>query len=291
MDNERALTLEEKRTHEILHRLDIEMVSCQSEIAYQVQNILQRGHQILSDFHPNISKEIEENRIHKQNSEHSLTSDLKLEIKDLQITRTFDTNEKSNSSCILYISFLGEYFQTELNRKRANYFSTQLTAYHIQQKIHRMTRELNEIEHELTLNLKTIDERNNQLIQLYLHKQNIEYQSIKDQIDHEQKLSFELKQRNNELNDHLSDHLTLWKTHQHHESELNTKNKVLLEKIHQTQEQIRIEKILQHELSQTFSKLKKNLKQKQNLLSKHQCQQNHLKVNFPPSPPNLIKIS
>ncbi len=115
MANERALLLEEKRTHEILHRLDIEMVSGQSEIAYQVQNILQRGHQVLSDLHlkykrkTNNSKEIEENRIHKQKSEHSLTSDfntissstsrqltttidnLKLEIKNLQITRTCDT--------------------------------------------------------------------------------------------------------------------------------------------------------------------------------------------------------
>lgn len=112
--NERALTLEEKRTHEILHRLDIEMVSRQSEITYQVQNILQRGHQVLTDFHlkykrkKNIAKEIDEDRIHKQKSEHSFISDLnttsrqqlthtianlELQIKNLQITRTCDTNK------------------------------------------------------------------------------------------------------------------------------------------------------------------------------------------------------
>jgi hypothetical protein len=122
ISNKRALILEEKRTHEILHRLDIDMVSRQSEIAYQVQNILQRGHQVLSDFHlkykrkKNTTNEIDENRIHKQKSEYSFISDLnttssstslqqlthtidhlKLQIKNLQITRTCDTNNNSNS--------------------------------------------------------------------------------------------------------------------------------------------------------------------------------------------------
>jgi hypothetical protein len=141
-----------------------------------------------------------------------------------------------------------------------------------------MTEEFNEIQHELILNLKTIDERNDQLNQLHRHKQNIEYQLIKKQIEHEQKYSFELKQQNNELNQYLSDHLVLWQTNKKHELELNTKIKDLLEKIRLKQEQIQIEKQLKHECSQILIKLKKVLKQKQNLLSKHRHQQNHFKV-------------
>jgi archaellum component FlaC len=121
MTNEQALIVEEKRTHEILHRLDIEMVSHQSEIAYQVRHILQRGHQVLADLHikydrkKNSLREIKqhiddlENRIQKQKSEHSFITDftsvpsstslnqitetiddLKLHIKNLQMTRTYD---------------------------------------------------------------------------------------------------------------------------------------------------------------------------------------------------------
>lgn len=148
-----------------------------------------------------------------------------------------------------------------------------------------MTGEFNEIQHELILNLKTIDKRNDQLNQLNIHKQNIEYQLIKKQIDHEEKLSFELKQENKELNQHLSDHLILWKTNKEHESELNMKNKDLLEKIHLKQEQIQIEKQLKHEFSQILTKLKKTLKQKQKLLSKHRHQQTDLKVKSSSNPP------
>ncbi len=117
MTNEQALTLEEKRTHEILHRLEIEMASRRSETAYQIRNILQRGHQVLADLHIKYNRkkdnlrEIEqnidnlENKIQKQKSEHSLITvssstslyqitetidDLKLQIKNLQITRTYD---------------------------------------------------------------------------------------------------------------------------------------------------------------------------------------------------------
>jgi hypothetical protein len=50
MINERVLRLEEKRTCEILERLDIEMNSRQSEVTYQVHNIIERGHQVLADI-------------------------------------------------------------------------------------------------------------------------------------------------------------------------------------------------------------------------------------------------
>lgn len=51
VSNEQALLLEEKRLREILQRLNIEIDSRQSEMDYQVRNILQRGEQILSDIH------------------------------------------------------------------------------------------------------------------------------------------------------------------------------------------------------------------------------------------------
>jgi len=121
MTNERALIVEEKRTHEILHRLDIEIASRRSEIAYQIRNILQREHQVLSDLHmkynrkKNNLKEIEqnindlENKIQKQKSDRSFITisntissstslyqitetidDLKSQIKNLHMTRTYD---------------------------------------------------------------------------------------------------------------------------------------------------------------------------------------------------------
>lgn len=106
MINERALSLEEKRIYEILHRLDIEIASRRSEVACQIRNILQRGHQLLADLHikynkkRNDLKEIQqninnlENKIQKQKPT-SITqitetiSNLKLEIKNLQITRRY----------------------------------------------------------------------------------------------------------------------------------------------------------------------------------------------------------
>jgi len=164
--------------------------------------------------------------------------------------------------------------------KRAHYFSTHITAYRIQQTIHKMTREFNKIQHELTSNLKTMDERNTQLNELCFYKQNIEYQSIKEQIDTEQKLSFELKQQNNELNRHLSDHMMLLKTNKIQESQLNANHTDLLEKIHLKQEEIQIEKAIKQEYSQILTKLKKDLKRKQKFLSIHHRQEDHLKVKF-----------
>jgi hypothetical protein len=116
MNSERALALEEKRTREILHRLDIEIASHQSESAYQVRNILQRGRQALADLHikynrkKNSLREIGqtiddlETQIHNQKSETSIKSvssstslyqmieminNLKIQIKDLRTTRMF----------------------------------------------------------------------------------------------------------------------------------------------------------------------------------------------------------
>jgi predicted component of type VI protein secretion system len=117
MTNERALIVEEKRTHEILHRLDIEVASRRSEITYQIRNILQQEHQVLSDLHmkynrkKNNLREIEqniddlENKIQKQKSERSFITvssstslyqitetidDLKLQIKNLHMTRKYN---------------------------------------------------------------------------------------------------------------------------------------------------------------------------------------------------------
>jgi uncharacterized protein YxjI len=115
--NERALMLEEKRTCEILHRFNIEIASRQSEIAYQVRNILQRGHQVLADLlikydiKKNNLREIKQNidhledRIQFQRSQTSIKTvssskslcqitetinNLKLQVKNLQITRMYN---------------------------------------------------------------------------------------------------------------------------------------------------------------------------------------------------------
>ncbi|CAF2473663.1 unnamed protein product [Rotaria sp. Silwood2] len=121
MTNERVLRLEEKRTREIVHRLDIEITSHQSEIIYQIRNIFERGHQVLTDLYTkynrkkNNLKNIKrimndlDNRIQNKKSESSmktivttvssstsLTSmietidNLKLQIRNLQTTRTCD---------------------------------------------------------------------------------------------------------------------------------------------------------------------------------------------------------
>lgn len=114
MTNEQALIFEEKRIQDILHRLDIEIASRRSEVIYQIRDILQRGKQLLADFHikydkkKNNLREIKQNiddldnEIQRQKSEHSLTttsssislspitkiiSNLKSDIKNLHITR------------------------------------------------------------------------------------------------------------------------------------------------------------------------------------------------------------
>jgi hypothetical protein len=114
MTNERTLILEEKRACDILHRLDTEMASRQSEIAYQVRNILHRGHQVLADLHIKYNtkesnlKEVEqnieklENRTQIRKSRTSIKTipsstslsqmsetinNLKVQIKNLRITR------------------------------------------------------------------------------------------------------------------------------------------------------------------------------------------------------------
>ena len=110
--NEQALIVEEKRLGEILQRLNMDIDSRQSEMDYQVRNILQRGEQILSDIHlkyrtnANRSNAMEDNQISIERSEESVASNvqinpsstiredllntidhLKSNIKDLQMIR------------------------------------------------------------------------------------------------------------------------------------------------------------------------------------------------------------
>ena len=95
--NEQALILEEKRIREILHRLNIELVSSQSEMTYQVRHILQHGQEILSNLDLNTT---DENSISIGKSEECICPSstsrqqlvdnidhLKSTIEDLRITR------------------------------------------------------------------------------------------------------------------------------------------------------------------------------------------------------------
>lgn len=112
VNNEQALILEEKRLQEILQRLNMDIDSRQSEMAYQVRNILQRGEQILEDIHlkyrtkANRLNAMENNQIPIERSEERVASNvqinpsftireellktidhLKSNIKDLQMIR------------------------------------------------------------------------------------------------------------------------------------------------------------------------------------------------------------
>lgn len=109
VSNEQTLILEEKRLREILQRLNIEIDSRQSEMDYQVRNILQRGEQILSDIHlmnADHPSTREDDLIPIERSEESIAvfdiqtnrqellhtiEYLKSNIKDLQIIRRCDS--------------------------------------------------------------------------------------------------------------------------------------------------------------------------------------------------------
>lgn len=311
MTSERALALEEKRTREILHRLDIEMTSRQSEIAYQVHSILQRGHQVLANLHikydrkKNSLREIEQNideleiQIQNKKSEISIKTvsssislyqmtetidNLKLEIKDLHKTRML------NVKLTLYISIVGEALRTELNTVKANYFSTQIQAYHTQQNIYKTEKELIEIQHELTLNLKSNHEQESQLFQLLQYEQNIfipidheyfniDYQSIKDEIKNEQKLSLQLKKQNNELNYTILYNTKIRKINENKQIQLNTNDRNLIETIHLKQEEIQKEKEIKREISRNLIQHQTELKRKKHILYIHHRQEDKLKVN------------
>jgi len=160
--------------------------------------------------------------------------------------------------------------------KKINYFSTQIKVYHLQQNNHKAEKELIEIQHKLTLNLKIIHERNNQLNQ---YKQNIsilinqEYLNIDQQLIKEQKLLFELKQQNQELNNSLFYQITILKTNQNKQVELNLRSQDLIERINKKQEEISIEKKLKQEFSQLLTNLNIELKRKTKILSIHHRQE------------------
>jgi hypothetical protein len=173
--------------------------------------------------------------------------------------------------------------------KKANYFSTQIKIYHLQQNNHKAEKELIEIQHELKHNLKVIQERNHQLNQLHQYKQNIfilinqknlniDQQLIKEQLNNEQKLLFELKKQNEELNNSLLYYITILKTNQNKQTELNLTNRDLIEIINKKQKEIAIEKNLKQEISQLLTNFNIELKRKSKTLSIHHRQENKLKV-------------
>jgi len=168
--------------------------------------------------------------------------------------------------------------------KKVNYFSTQIKVYHLQQNNHKAEKELIEIQHELKHNLKIIQERNHQLNQLHQYKQNIpilinqEDLNIDQQLNNEQKLLFELKKQNEELNNSLLYYITILKTNQNKQTELNLTNQDLIEIINKKQEDITIEKKLKQEISQLLTNLNIELKRKSKSLSIHHRQENKLKV-------------
>lgn len=118
--NEQALLVEEKRIQEILHRLNMDRISRQSDVAYQVRRLLQRGHQVLADLHTEYNQKKESLTTIKQNitnlekqksktSNQSLISssksfnhlnqtiqELKYEINNLYKIRTFHSIDTRN---------------------------------------------------------------------------------------------------------------------------------------------------------------------------------------------------
>ncbi len=185
----------------------------------------------------------------------------------------------------MHVSIVGEDLQMNLNIEKANYFSMQIQAYHTQQNIHKTENELIEIQHELTCNLKTIDEQNSQLNQLLQYKQNTsmlidqEYFHIDYQLKNEQKLSLELKKQNKELNNTLLHHITILKGNQNKQTQLNINDKNFVAIIHIKQQEIEKEKEIKQEISQILIKLQTELKRKKHILSIQHRQTNILKVS------------
>jgi hypothetical protein len=185
----------------------------------------------------------------------------------------------------LHVSIAGEDLQMKLNIEKANYFSTQIQAYRTQQNIYKTENELIEIQHELTCNLKTIDEQDSQLNQLLQYKQNIstlineEYFHIDYQLKNEQKLSLELKKQNKQLNNTLLHHIMILKGNQNEQTQLNINDKNFVAIIHIKQQEIEKEKDIKREISQILIKLQTELKRKKHILSIQHRQTNILKVS------------
>ncbi|CAF4716567.1 unnamed protein product [Rotaria sp. Silwood1] len=298
MTNERVLMLEEKRTRKIVHSLDKEIASHQKEIIYQIHNIFQRCYQVLTDLYTkynrkqNNLKKIEQimnnlnNRIQNKNSESSMKTivtnvssstslksmmktidDLKLLIKNLQITRNT--------------------FEKELNNKKATVVSMQMQVYYIQQKIHKAEEELIDIEHQLTLNLQATHEQDNQLNKLLQYKLNIsisidqdylniDHQLIKEQLNNQQHLSIELQKQNKKLHNIILYHIKILKMNENKKIQLNINHENFIEIIHRKQKQIEKEKNIKKEIFQILTELKIELKRKEYILSVHHHQLDRL---------------
>ncbi|CAF1127796.1 unnamed protein product, partial [Rotaria sordida] len=298
MSNERVLMLEEKRIRNILHHLNIEIASYQSEIIYQIRDIFLQSHQVLADLYikynrkKNNLKKIEQimnnldNRIQKKKSENSIKTifttvssstslksimetidNLKLQIKNLHMTRGT--------------------FQIELNYKKAKVFSMQMQIFHIQQKIHKVEKELIDIQDKLTFNLKATHEQHDNQLNIHLQYKpnisilidqdylNIDHQLIKEQLNNEQNLSIELLKQNKKLNNILLYHMKILKMNENKQIQLNINNKNFIKIINIKQEQIEKEKDIKQEISQFLTELKIELKRKEYILSTHH-HQNHI---------------
>ncbi|CAF1266422.1 unnamed protein product, partial [Rotaria sordida] len=298
MSNERVLMLEEKRIRDILHHLNIEIASYQSEIIYQIRDIFLQSHQVLADLYikynrkKNNLKKIEQimnnldNRIQKKKSENSIKTifttvcsstslksimetidNLKLQIKNLHMTRGT--------------------FQIELNYKKAKVFSMQMQIFHIQQKIHKVEKELIDIQDKLTFNLKATHEQHDNQLNIHLQYKpnisilidqdylNIDHQLIKEQLNNEQNLSIELLKQNKKLNNILLYHMKILKMNENKQIQLNINNKNFIKIINIKQEQIEKEKDIKQEISQFLTELKIELKRKEYILSTHH-HQNHI---------------
>ena len=162
--------------------------------------------------------------------------------------------------------------EMELNFGRGNYYSTQMKVHQIEENIHRMSGELVELQEERRQNRRAIDEQNNQLNQFRFYRQDVSIaadddHSLKQQVDKEEKMILTLKEQKKELNDQLFEQLTLVKIHEHERRKLNKTWKTLLDKIQFKQEESESEKRTKHELFRMTRQFRKDLKQKQKILS------------------------
>lgn len=167
-----------------------------------------------------------------------------------------------------------------------DYFSSQIKIYHLQQDIHKLEKEFIEIQQKLTYNLQINNEQNNQLNQyienLYIlinqEYLNPDLQLFKNQLDYEQKLSFELKEQNNMLNEILLQNQIIFKTNKTKQSELNQTKNNLINKIQQTNEEIQNKKNLQYEIFKDIKNLNNELKRKNQILFTYHRQEHQLQV-------------